>query len=195
MKRLLLGNIKVKSVNNSNIFKQSLFEHPLSLENALVRNEKNVKTKPKFLSENISFEQVDNQIYLNLLSHTNPNDLNNSQISGSPATCWSLSYDNNPIYLLQKLKKRLYSYWKKNILDDLFPKKSKKKDEKCLLRREWTRVSSKKLAIVNKFCCIALWLLFILWKGGVFIDCRLLLHYCRMQYERENISISWYETC
>ena len=87
MKRLLLGNIKVKSVNNSNIFKQSLFEQPLSLENALVRNEKHVKTKPKFLSENISFEQVDNQIYLNLLSHTNPNDLNNSHISGSSATC------------------------------------------------------------------------------------------------------------
>ena len=56
---------------------------------------KNVKTKPKFLSEsisfflseNISFEQVDNQIYLNPLSHTNPNDLNNSQISRSSETC------------------------------------------------------------------------------------------------------------
>ena len=77
----------MQSVNNSNIFKQSLFEQPLSLENALVRNEKNVKIKPKFLSENTSFEQVDNQIYLNPLSHTNPNDLNNSQISRSSETC------------------------------------------------------------------------------------------------------------
>ena len=76
----------MQSGNNSNIFKQSLFEQPLSLENALVRNEKSVKIKPKFLSENISFEQVDNQIYLNPLSHTNSNDLNNSQISSSSET-------------------------------------------------------------------------------------------------------------
>ena len=43
-------NIKVQSISNCNIFIQSIFEQPLSLENALERIEKNgnVKTKPKY---------------------------------------------------------------------------------------------------------------------------------------------------
>ena len=43
----------------------------------------------------------------------------------------------------------------KNIWDNLFSKKSQKKDGKCLLPREWTRDFFKKLAFTNKFCCIA----------------------------------------
>ena len=43
----------------------------------------------------------------------------------------------------------------KNIWDNFFSKRSQKKDRKCLLPREWTRVFSKELVIVNKFCSIA----------------------------------------
>ena len=69
-----------------------------SLESALEQIEK--KPKPKSLPESISIEKGDNQIKMNPLSHTNPNGLNVSQISGSSKTFSFLSCDKSSNMLI-----------------------------------------------------------------------------------------------
>ena len=90
---------------------------------------------------------------MNPLSYASSNDLNISRISGSSKTFSSLRYDKNSNMFTIEVEKELLL--EKNIWDNLFSSRSQKKDGKCLLPREWTRVFSKKLPIVNMFCCIA----------------------------------------
>ena len=74
----------------------------------------------------------------------------------SSKTFSSLSYDKSSNMFTTEVEKETELLLEKNILDNLFSKRSRKKDGKCLLSpREWTRAFSKKLAIVKKFCCIA----------------------------------------
>ena len=67
---------------------------------------------------------------MNPLSHTNPNDLNVSQISGSSKTFSSLSYDKNANTFTTEVGKETELLLEKNIWDNFFSKRSQKKDGK-----------------------------------------------------------------
>ena len=149
--RSLPKRISIGSIKNSNIFIQSMFREPIPLIKNIETSHSDESTLKSGVGNTLRADHVKSQIRKPELkiSETEKYKLSNKN---QKAATSNETFEN---IFKAEIEREAEVLVEKNDWEDLSSKKIQTKVGKNLLLREWTRICSKKISVVNRFCCIA----------------------------------------
>ena len=147
----LRKSIIIGSIKDSNIFIQSIFREPIPLIKNIEASHSGQSTLKSGVGNALQADHIKSQIRKPELKISETEKYRLSNKNQKPATS-NETFEN---IFKAEVEREAEVLMEKNDWEDLSSKKTQRKDGKNLLPREWTRIFSKKILVVNSFCCIA----------------------------------------
>ena len=144
-------SITIGSIKNSSIFIQSIFRGPIPLIKDIETIHGAQSTLKSGVGNALTTDHIKSQIRKPELNISETKKYRLTNKNPKPATL-NKTFENT---FKAEVEIEAEVLMEEYDLEDLLSKKTQTKDGKNLLPREWTRLFSKKVSVVNPFCCIA----------------------------------------